>query len=48
MTQPAPNEDVRDTLIDCIASFYIHGDKAAEIADYILSESSGLRVEERP
>lgn len=36
--------DVRDTLIDCMTSFGIHGHAAAEASDYILSPESGLVV----
>lgn len=38
-------QGVRDTLIDCMTSFGIHGDRAGEAADFILSAASGLRVE---
>jgi len=39
-----PDDTIRDTLIDCITSFTRSGDQAREIADFILSDQSGLKV----
>jgi hypothetical protein len=38
------DDGIRDTLIDCMTSFLIHGDKAAEATDFIMSASSGLTI----
>jgi hypothetical protein len=38
------DDDVRDTLIDCMTSAGIHGDLAQAAADILLSDVSGLFI----
>jgi hypothetical protein len=38
------DDDVRDTLIDCMTSANIHGDLAQAAADILLSDASGLTI----